>query len=490
MRTFENNVQWIKYSVIKEVAKVELAGKGESAYGEIPEKIITGPEPITRCCIYKERAIIGERITMARGGHPGNGNIIEVIDAACDECPINRFVVTEACRGCLAHYCSEACPVDAILHVGGKAMINPKKCIECGKCHSACPYNAISDVMRPCRRACPVDAISIDENKKAVIDEDKCIQCGACVYQCPFGAITDKSFVTEVIGLLKEAGENPAKRVYAVVAPAISSQFYGHSIEHVVAALKKLGFHAVVEAALGADLVALKEAEDFVAEIGEKGLMTNSCCPAYVRFIKKHRPELLGHVSEAVSPMIASARLIKKTDPEGRVVFIGPCTAKKGEAREPDLAGEVDHVLTFEELAALLDAAEISLDAGEASPLNNASSQGRVFARSGGLSQTLGRLVADISPGTEFKPACFDGIKQADKALRLFKAGRLEANFIETMACENGCIGGPASLHHGKKDRNEVDRYAEKAQEKTVRESLAPFGTDAVPLHRPFKKEA
>jgi len=241
MRNFENNVQMIKHSVLKEVAKAAYSEKPE-LLNEIPEKIIRGPEPITRCCIYKERAIIEDRVKLAGGGKEGEENIIQVIDSACDECPISRFVVTEACRGCLAHYCSEACPVDAIAHIGGKAFINSKKCIECGACRKACPYNAISDVMRPCRRACPVDAISMDENKKAIIDQEKCILCGACVYQCPFGAIMDKSFVTDVIRLLRESGKGAVFNVYALVAPAISSQFYGYSIENIVASLKKLCF--------------------------------------------------------------------------------------------------------------------------------------------------------------------------------------------------------------------------------------------------------
>ncbi len=482
MRSFENNVQLIKHSVLREVAKAAYSDKGEEYLKNIAEKIIKGPEPITRCCIYKERAIIEDRASLAMGGNAANGNIIQVIDSACDECPISRFVVTEACRGCLAHYCSEACPVGAISHIGGKAFINAKQCIECGKCHNACPYNAISDMMRPCRRACPVGAISMDENKKAIIDHEKCILCGACVYQCPFGAIMDKSFITDVIKLLKESFIENGNHIYAVVAPAISSQFYGYSIENIVAALKKLGFHDVVEAALGADFVACKEADDFVNEIGDKGMMTNSCCPSYLLFVKKHYPELLQHVSETVSPMIAAARLLRKTDPKAKLVFIGPCIAKKGEAME--FPEDIDFVLTFEEIAALFDAAEISLDHLEESPLNNASSGGRIFARSGGLSQTLGKIISEIDSKVEFRPMVFDGIKECEKAFKLFKLGRLEANFIETMACENGCIGGPASLHHGRKDRGEVDAYASCAHEKTPSESIGVFGMDVVELDR------
>ena len=481
MRTFENNVQLIKHSVLKEVAKAAYA-ENPDLLGGIPERIIKGPEPITRCCIYKERAIIEDRVRLAAGGRACGDSIIQVIDSACDECPISRFVVTEACRGCLAHYCSEACPVDAIVHIGGKAFINSKKCIECGACHKACPYNAISDVMRPCRRACPVGAISMDGNKKAIIDEEKCILCGACVYQCPFGAIMDKSFVADVIGLLKESRKDPSPKVYAVVAPAISSQFYGYTIENIVAALKKLGFHDVVEAALGADFVALKEAEDFVGEIGEKGMMTNSCCPSYVLFVKKHHPEILKNMSETVSPMIAAARLIRKTDPDAKVVFIGPCIAKKGEAEE--FPQDVDFVITFEEVAAVFEAAEITLDHMEESPLNNASSGGRIFARSGGLSSAVGDIVKKMDPEVEFRPVCFDGIKECEKAFKLHGIGRLDANFIETMVCENGCIGGPASLHHGRKDRREVDAYAACAHEKTPEQSVRVFGIDSIELER------
>jgi len=336
--------------------------------------------------------------------------------------------------------------------------------------------------MRPCRRACPVGAISMDQNKKAIIDEEKCILCGACVYQCPFGAIMDKSFITDVIRLLEESRKDSSSKVYAVVAPAISSQFYGYRIENIVAALKKLGFHDVVEAALGADFVALKEAEDFVEEIGEKGMMTNSCCPSYVLFVKKHHPEILKNMSETVSPMIASARLIRKTDPKAKVVFIGPCIAKKGEAEE--FSEDIDFVMTFEEVAAVFEAAEISLEHIEESPLNNASYGGRIFARSGGLSSTVGEIVKKMDSQVEFRPLCFDGIKECEKAFKLYGCGRLQGNFIETMVCENGCIGGPASLHHGRKDRNEVDAYAECAHEKTPEESVRVFGPGAVKLER------
>ena len=191
MRKFETDVQLIKYEVLRGVAELALEGSLSEKLDTLPEIIAPGPKPRIRCCIHKERAIMKQRIKLATGGNPDNPNIIEVMDIACDECPIYRFTVTEACRGCLAHRCSEVCPVGAIQHVGGRAYINPNKCVECGKCKAVCPYNAISDVMRPCKKACPTHALSFDDDKKAIIDYKKCIQCGACAYQCPFGAIAD-----------------------------------------------------------------------------------------------------------------------------------------------------------------------------------------------------------------------------------------------------------------------------------------------------------
>lgn len=327
-RKFESDVQLIKYEILREVARGAMNGNLKEIIDDIPYIIDPGPEPRTRCCIYKEREITKERIKLAMGGNKENENIVEVIDIACDKCPINRFFVTEACRGCLAHRCSEACPKGAIYHVSGRAYIDQNKCIECGRCKAVCPYNAIADVMRPCRRACLPGAISMDENKKAIIDNDKCIQCGACVIQCPFGAIMDKSFIVDVINILNESKHNDNIHVYATIAPAIASQFTYANIEQVVSGIKKLGFYDVIEVALGADMVSLHEAKEFSETVGEKKVITTSCCPAFVNYIKKYYPELTDNISNTVSPMIAISRLIKHIDPYAKVVFIGPCIAK------------------------------------------------------------------------------------------------------------------------------------------------------------------
>ncbi|MDF2685082.1 MAG: hydrogenase large subunit domain protein, partial [Clostridia bacterium] len=224
MRIFDTNVQLLKYKVLKEVATLAYEDRLLEAYDYIPEKIIPGPKATMRCCIYKERAIVGKRIKMALGGNKDNSNVIEILDIACDECPLDRYTVSESCRGCIAHRCENVCPLGAISIHNHKAVIDKDKCVECGKCAAICPYGAIRENVRPCERSCKIKAISMDSNKKAHIDNNKCISCGACVYQCPFGAIVDKSYITDVIKLLKESDNNKYK-VYAVIAPSIYCQF-------------------------------------------------------------------------------------------------------------------------------------------------------------------------------------------------------------------------------------------------------------------------
>ena len=484
LKIFENDIQLIKYEVIREVVKLTIKGTLKKDCKNIFNVLVPGPKPRTRCCIHKERAILGERINLVLGGNKKNKNVIEVINIACDECPIQRFRVTEACRGCITHKCIQACPVGAIHSINRISYIDPNKCIECGKCKNVCPYNAISDVRRPCIRACNAGALSIDEDKKAVIDNDKCIQCGACVYQCPFGAIMDKSSVVDIANILLKSRKDKDIHVYAVIAPAIASQFTYAKIGQVVSGIKKLGFKDVIEAALGADMVALHETNEFVETIADIKTMTSACCPAFVSYIKKNYPELGKHVSSTVSPMIAVSKLIKSTDPLAKVVFIGPCTAKKMEIKQDDLKGITDYVMTFEELEAMLDAFEINIETCAELPLNNASFYGRIFARSGGLTQAVKHLVDASNTSVEFNPISCDGLIECDKALKLLKFNRLNGNFIEGMSCSGGCIGGAGSISHGPKDKNEVDKYGKLALEKNITDSLKVIKVGKIDLHR------
>lgn len=473
MRKFDTQVQHLKYKVLREVARSSFSNDLHHAVYKIPQMIVSGPKATMRCCIYKERAIVNERINMAMGGNQDNPNVIEVLDIACDECPVGGFEITNACRGCIAHRCEDACKLGAITFDSNqKAHINKDKCVECGKCASVCPFNAIENKKRPCQLACKVKAISMDEDKKALIDNNKCIACGACVYQCPFGAIMDKSYIIDVIDIIKNSNQNLKYKVYAVVAPSIASQFKYAKLGQIISAIKELGFYTVIEAALGADMVASAEAE----ELMEKGFLTSSCCPAFVDYIHKQFPSMIPHISHNLSPMTVISKYIKKTDPEAKVVFIGPCTAKKMELKRPEVAPYVDSVLTFEELQGLIDSKEIDLERLPLDALDNASYFGRIFARSGGLSEAVKEVLKE--KGQEdfnLNPITCDGIEECRSALLKASKNVLKNNFIEGMACVGGCIGGAGCLTHGDRNKNEVDNYGKEALEKTILSAISPY---------------
>ena len=470
MQMFDTYVQKLKYMVLREVARHDYEGTLQDCYLDIPKLISPGPESTMRCCIYKERAIVAERVKMAMGGDKKNDNVIEVIGIACDECPVSGYRVGPDCRGCIAHRCQAACPRGAIsFDEKHHAHIDPDKCVNCGKCASVCPYSAIQNHVRPCERACKVKAISHTENHYACIDDSKCIACGACVYQCPFGAIQDKSFLLNALKLIRESDHNRNYRVYAVVAPSISSQFVHVKVGQVITALKELGFCSVIEAALGADMVAYKEAR----ELAEKGFLTSSCCPAFVTFIEKSFPKLKEHISHNYSPMAELGRFIKRTDPTAKVIFIGPCTAKKAEAQRENVREHVDCVLTFEELQAWIDSRDLDLASLSEGVLDNASFFGRIFARSGGLSEAVNQALKEQEIDFTVNPLVCDGIEECRVALLKKSKNVLDANFIEGMACVGGCIGGAGCLTHGEKNKAEVDKYGREALEKTISDAVS-----------------
>lgn len=470
MRKFDTKVQHLKYKVLREVAREAWKDTLLENILEIPKMIVPGKVPSMRCCVYKERAILGERVKLAMGGEKDNPNVIEVIEIACDECPAAGYEVTTSCRGCLAHRCEDVCKRGAISfdnnHV---AHIDKSKCVECGQCAKVCPYAAIVNHKRPCQNACKVKAISINEDNAASIDNEKCISCGACVYQCPFGAISDKSYILDAIDLIKKSDNNKNYKVYAIVAPSISSQFVYAKLGQVVAGMKELGFHTVIEAALGADMVAMDESK----ELAEKGFLTSSCCPAFVQYIKSAFPSLLEFVSHNPSPMLALAKYIKGNEPDAKLVFIGPCTAKKAEAQLENVKPYVDVVLTFEELQALYDSRDIDIKELEEGVLDNASYFGRIFARSGGLSDAVAQAMKEQNIDFDLKAISCDGIDECRLALLKKSKNVLDANFIEGMACTGGCIGGAGCLTHGEKNKAEVDKYGREALEKTIADAVA-----------------
>lgn len=470
MKKFDTKVQYLKYKVLREVAREAWNDTLMEHVLDIPKRIVPGNKPTMRCCVYKERAILGERVKVAMGGDKSNHNVIEVIDIACDECPMGGYEVTNSCRGCLAHRCEEACKKGAItFDENHTAHIDKSKCVDCGACAKVCPYSAISNRIRPCVRACKVKAISMKENLAADINYDKCISCGACVYQCPFGAIMDKSYILDVIRYIKESKNNSSYKVYAIVAPSISSQFSYAKLGQVIKGLRELGFFTVIEAALGADMVADAESKELV----EKGFLTSSCCPAFVSYVKSSFPDLVPYVSHNLSPMATIAEYLKSTDESAKIVFIGPCTAKKAEVQLETVSPYVDAAMTFEELQALFDSKDIDITTLDEDVLDNASYFGRIFARSGGLTDAVAQGIKEHGDEFELKPAVCDGIEECRVALLKKNKNVLDANFIEGMACVGGCIGGAGCLTHGVKDKAEVDKYGREAYEKTISDAIS-----------------
>ena len=440
MRKFDTKVQYLKYKVLREVARQAWNDTLQDNLLDIPQIIIPGNKPTMRCCVYKERAIISEYVKMAMGGHKDNPNVIEVLEIACDECPMGGYEVTNACRGCMANRCEDVCKRGAItFDENHGAHIDKSKCVDCGACAKVCPYSAIVDRKRPCLQSCRIKAISVNENKAAMISNEKCISCGACVYQCPFGAIMDKSFILKCIDIIKKSENNTKYNVYAVVAPSISSQFTYAKLGQVISGLKELGFSTIMEAALGADMVAYAESE----ELAEKGFLTSSCCPAFVSCIEKMFPEMSQYISHNLSPMATISKYIKeKVDKNAKIVFIGPCTAKKMEVQKEDVRDYVDAAITFEELQALFDSRDIDIMTLEERSLDNASYFGRIFARCGGLADAVAQALKEHGcEDFELKAHSCDGIDECRVALLKKKKGILDANFIEGMECLGGCIG-------------------------------------------------
>ena len=482
-RSFVTDINRIRYEVNVEVAKAAFANQLDEKRDEIPYAIIPGNTPSYRCCVYREREIIRQRVRLAEG-HSAvagveNKNIVQVLPAACEGCPINRFSVTNNCQMCMAKKCMGACNFGAITFEQGRAHIDPKKCKECGKCAEACPYNAIADLMRPCKRSCPVDAISLDDDMIVVIDEEKCINCGQCVINCPFGAISDKSFMVDVIKLI-----NQGKKVYAMVAPAIEGQFGADvSVGMIRQAVKALGFEDMYEVSLGADFVSKNEAEELAEKLEEGKKMTTSCCPAFVNMIKKHFPQVLENMSTTVSPMTATGRIIKAMDSEAVCVFIGPCIAKKGEVIDSITYGGADYAMTYEELASMFEAKDID-PADFEEELQQGSKYGKNFSVSGGVTASVIEVFKEKNHDVDVKVAKCNGAAECKKALMMLKLGRLPEDFVEGMACVGGCVNGPMMINKERTFMKDRNAQINKADDRGILENVAQYDELGIKMTR------
>lgn len=483
MRGIYTPVTKIRRQVFAEIAKLAYEHDDYASIDEIPYKIITGEVPTYRDSVFKERAIVGERLRLAIGlplrkvdehsvlskgvrEAAVDQNLIEeplvnVIPFACNACDELSYFVTDNCRGCLAHPCTSVCPVKAVSIVDGKSHIDKEKCVKCGRCAEICPYNAIVKYVRPCAAACGVNAIESDHLGRAKINHDKCVSCGMCIVNCPFAAIADKSEIFQLIQAIKKG-----EKISAAIAPSFAGQLGPHATpERIKEAFHKLGFVDVVEVALGADIGAVEEAKHFAHSVPEsQPFLGTSCCPSWAAMAKKNFPMLADYISDSFTPMVATARVIKERNPHSRVVFVGPCISKKLEAKREDLKQYVDFVITYEELMGMFVAKHIDFgDIDNEQPLQDASSDGRGYAIAGGVASAISESITALYPDKEFKVDRAEGLANCKKMLMLAKAGKRNGYLLEGMACPGGCIGGPGTLMQLNKAAASVKQYQENA---------------------------
>lgn len=476
MRGIYSSKTKIRNQIFTEVARFAYDNCDDSQFESLPYKIIPGEISTYRESIFLERAIVGERLRLAMGlsllpvdkQAPISSGVeesmvdekvyepplVNIIKFACHSCPENRVYVSDGCQGCLEHPCTEVCPKGAISIVHGRSHIDENKCIKCGKCINACPYNAIIKQERPCAAACGMKAIHSDEHGRADIDYDKCVSCGMCLVSCPFSAIVDKSQIFQTIKAIQS--DTP---VYAAVAPAVAGQFSGLPAQKIRNAFKALGFADVVEVAVGADLCTVEEAKDFMAEVPSKQpFMATSCCPAWSMMAKKSFPEIASNISMALTPMVLTGRLTKQQHPNCKVAFIGPCAAKKLEASRRSIRSDIDFVLTFEEVAGMFNAKEVDFASlpDDEEKLSFSSADGRGFAVSGGVAKAVVNAISKLDPGREVKVANAQGLDECTKLLRMAKAGKYNGYLLEGMACPSGCVAGAGTINVPGKSAMEV----------------------------------
>ena len=486
MITSDFGIISLKHQIMEEVCRLAWEDKLDSEHKEqLIYDIIPGPKSSYRCCVYKEREIVRQRIRLACAENPtynpGSKNVVQVIDPACDECPISAYSVTDNCRFCLGKACLNSCKFDAISPGEVRMHIDAGKCKECGMCAKECPYGAIVHLERPCKKACPVGAISYDEYGFCKIDDSKCIQCGHCIHSCPFGAIGSKTYLVPIINAIK-AG----KEVIAMCAPATEGQFGEKiSMASIRKAMMELGFADMVEVGLGGDMTAAYESEEWSEARKEGKKMTTSCCPAFINMLKKHFPEIFeNNMSTTVSPMCAISRYLKLTHPGCVTVFIGPCIAKKSEAQDEKVPDNADYVVTYGEIRALLRSKGVKMKPVE-EEYQEASIWGKKFASSGGVAAAVIECMQERGEDTSgIKLLKCAGGNDCRKALMLMKNNKLQEDFVEGMVCSGGCVGGPSRHKTEVEITKARNALLSKADDRRVLANLKNYPMDKFSMFR------
>ena len=457
MNTSDNKAVYFKREALKRVVKAFDEGSLETKAYRIPFDVIPqDSKSAVRCCIYKERAVFRARTLAALGCSVEKDDEatslndyakeallrkdvpevpLTVMDIACKGCVKARHIVTEACQGCLARPCQQACKFGAISFENGRSKIDADKCKNCGQCKEACPYNAITYVPVPCEQSCPVNAIHKGENGFAEIEFEKCISCGHCMEACPFGAIMERSQLIDILSSIKST-----RKVCAMIAPSIVGQF-NCTLPQLMTAVKKAGFDKVTEVAEGADITTANEARELIERLeGGARFMTTSCCAAWIQAVKKHLPALKEFVSHTKTPASYTADIEKKNG--FTTVFVGPCVSKRVEGMEDP---NIDYVMTYEELGAMLEAKGINPAECEETPLDpNISGEARYYGVTGGVAQAVENALNGKRP---FKKLAINGLdKKAMLMLNAYAKGAGDFQLLEVMSCKGGCIGGPCTL--------------------------------------------
>lgn len=448
-----NNAMLIRRELLSRVAKLLIDDKLEDKIDRIPLEMRPRGGEFVRCCIHKDRAVLKYKLMGILGFNIHDevdeltplseyarqafkreeltDVVLTVVDEACSSCRKNSYEVSNLCRGCVARPCTVNCPKHAIHFFEGHAKIDSTLCVSCGQCQKVCPFHAIIYMPVPCEEACPVGAISKNENGKESIDTSKCISCGKCIVACPFGAVVEKSHLVEIFKARKSA-----KPLVAIAAPAIAGQF-GSDLGKIKKSFKMLGFDHFFEVAQGAETTARIETAEFVERMAEgAAFMTTSCCPAYTNLVNKHIPEIKPFVSNTRTPMSYCAEQVRQQIPDACIVFVSPCSAKRYEGfHDPN----VDYILSFEEYGAWLIAAGIDLNNIETDTIDNIPpAEARAFGASGGVTLS----VKALAKSANIKDMQISGIDKA--AIRMLKTfpKNPTANFVEVMTCEGGCING------------------------------------------------
>lgn len=472
---FTNNVMIVRHKLLTKLVDLWNQDKLTEQIDRLPIELSPRrSHPLGRCCVHKERAVykykmlplLGFDMTdetdeltplsdYARRAQEQRGlkeNILCVIDEACSSCVKVNYEVSNLCRGCVARSCYMNCPKDAIRFTkSGQASINHEACISCGKCHQNCPYHAIVYIPVPCEEACPVKAVSKNADNIEHIDESKCIYCGKCLNACPFGAIFEVSQVFDVLGAIRRG-----EQVVAIPAPSVLGQFKA-SIEEVYGALRQVGFADVIEVAQGAMDTVSHEAAELKEKLEEgQPFMTTSCCPSYIEMVEKHVPEMKKYVSTTGSPMYYAARIAKQRYPDAKVVFIGPCVAKRKEARRDEC---VDYVMTFEEIASVFSGLHIELNQVPAYSVSYVSvREAHGFAQSGGVAGAIKAYLGAEADAIPMLQVADLNKKNIGMLRAAAKTGKIQARFVEVMACEGGCISGPSANNDYMSGRRQLNQ--------------------------------